>query len=99
MNDLVFNSQEDLYKRILPALKSKKKILACSGFKNVNENDVWDYMRFNKWNTSYGLELCEMVSDILNTDNDLIIKYCHNKYMSSLKELEDDFELPKLKSE
>lgn len=99
MNDLVFSSQEELYARILPALKSKRKILVNRGFKNIKEVDVWDYMRFNKWNTSSGLELCDMVSDILNTDNNLIVKYCHNKYMPASREVEDDFELPKLKAE
>lgn len=96
--ELAFHSQEELYLRIKPALKSKKKILVKSGFKYLNENDIWDYMRYNKWNTSYGLELCDMVDDILNTDNKLIVTYYHNKYMPKKDIVEESFEMPKLKS-
>lgn len=96
--DISFSSQEELYTRIKPALKSKKKLLEKSGFKHVSEFDIWDYMRHNKWNTSYGLELCDMVDDILNTDNNALIAYYHNKYMPKKDILEENFELPKLKS-
>lgn len=99
MNDIQFRSQEELYERVTPALMSKKKILRLNGFKHIKEVDVWDYMRFNKWNKSYGLELCDMVSDILNTDNNQIANYCHNKYMPKINIVEEEFELPKLKSE
>lgn len=99
MNDIQFSSQEELYARVTPALMSKKKMLRLNGFKYIKEIDVWDYMRFNKWNKSYGLELCDMVSDILNTDNNKIANYCHNKYMHKINVVEEEFELPKLKSE
>lgn len=98
VDDIKFNTQEELYTRIAPALMSKKKMLKLSGFTSVKEIDIWDYMRFNKWNKAYGLELCDMVSDILNTDNNLIVRYYHNKYMPKYDVVEDDFELPKLKS-
>lgn len=96
--EITFASQEELFARIKPALRSKKKLLAKNGFKYLNENDIWDYMRFNKWNKSFGLELCDMVNDILNTDNKLILTYYHNKYMPKKDIVEDVFELPKLKS-
>ncbi len=99
MEEIQFGSQEELYKRIFPALMSKKKMVKLSGFKYINENDIWDYLRFNKWNRSYGLELCDMISDILNTDNNLIVEYYHTKYMSKQNVVEDNFDLPKLKSE
>lgn len=98
VDDIKFNSQEELYIRIAPALKSKKKMLKLNGFTDVKETDIWDYLRFNKWNNDNGLELCDMVSDILNTDNNLIVSYYHNKYMPKYGIIEDDFELPKLKS-
>lgn len=97
MEEISFSSQEELYKRIFPALKSKKKMMARSGFKYLKETDIWDYMRYNVWNLSSGLELCDMVDDILNTDNNKILAHYHNKYMPKDEDTEE-IELPKLKS-
>ena len=96
MEDIVFSSQEELYNRITPALRSKKKLLHQEGFKSINEQDIWDFMRLNKWRNSNGLELCDMVDDILNTDNVLIMEFYHQKYMPKDFKIEE-FELPKLK--
>lgn len=101
MDEIVFNSQEELFERIRPALRSKRVLLKQSGFKNVKEQDIWDYLRLNKWTSSHGLELCEMVDDILHTENELIVQYCHSKYMSDKPILEGEtigIDLPKLKS-
>lgn len=96
--EIAFNSESELYNRLRPALRSKKKALIKNGFKYLNEKDIYDYMRSNKWADSVGLELCDMVDDILNTDNKLIIADYHNKYMSKKDIVEDIFDLPKLKS-
>ena len=106
MNDFGISSQEELYARIRPALRSKKRILNKNGYKTVSEQDIWDYLRMNKWADSTGLELCDMVDDILHVDNELVAQYSHNKYMNTLEEKEEkvnknsgiEFELPKLKS-
>lgn len=101
MDEVIFKSQEELYARIRPALRSKKVLLKQSGFKNVKETDIWDYLRLNKWSSSHGLELCELVDDILHTENELIIQYCHSKYMKEKQNIEENtiqIELPKLKS-
>ncbi|MGN1371535.1 MAG: post-transcriptional regulator [Candidatus Coprovivens sp.] len=103
MEEIIMNSQEELYDRIKPALRSKKRLLRQAGFKNISEKDIWDYLRFNKWSLSIGLELCDMVDDILHTDNNLIVSYYHNKYMNidakNDGQLGDgDIILPKLKS-
>lgn len=79
MKDINFESQEELYKRVLPALKSKRKLILLDGFKSVKKNDIWDYLRETKWADINGLELCDMVDDILNVDNTLIVEYCLNK--------------------
>ncbi len=66
--DFNFKSTEELYIRVLPALKTKKnemKILKL----NVNEIDIWHYFCENVWNKKNGLTLGEMVNDILNTDS------------------------------
>ena len=90
MEELVFSSEEELYNRILPALRSKKKMLSRDGFKSINVEDIWKYMRDVKWKSSFGLELCDMVDDILNTNNVDISSYC-------IKKRKNKIELPKLK--
>ncbi|HIS18069.1 MAG TPA: hypothetical protein IAC02_05625, partial [Candidatus Coprovivens excrementavium] len=54
MEDIVFKNQEELYRRVLPALRSKRKLLRKDGFKTIKEIDIWDYMRYVKWADSYG---------------------------------------------
>ena len=94
MDTISFESQEELYKRVLPALKSKKKLLTLEGFKSIKKSDIWDYLRYNKWSNQTGLELCDMVDDILNVDNSLIVEYCHNR---DSKNESVKIDLPKLK--
>ncbi len=96
MEEIVFNSQEELYKRILPALRSKMKRIHKDGYKSIKEIDIWDYMRLNRWNKSVGLELCDMVHDILNIPNIEIMKYYHKIHMPENYKIEE-IELPKLK--
>lgn len=102
MKELVFSSQKELYDRILPALRSKKRILSRAGRKNIKESEIWDYMRTQKWINSYGLELCDMVDDILNTENELIVEYLRTRNsvinISSFDALSNDIDLPKLKN-
>ena len=93
MEDIHFETLEELYQRLLPALRSKKKLLRAGGFKSIDEHDIWEYLVNNKWNDSYGLELCDIVDDVLNIDDTLIVDYFHSK---ETKE-EKGIELPKLK--
>ena len=61
MEQVIFSSKEELYNRVLPALKCKKKSLYRDGFKSIEEIDIWDYLRNKKWDNSIGLELCDMI--------------------------------------
>ena len=72
--DLDFKSVEELYVRILPALKTKKNEM--KGLKlDINEIDIWNYFCRNIWNQKNGLTMGEMVDDILNTDSiDIYVK-------------------------
>lgn len=94
MEDIVFSSQEELYKRVLPALRSKKRLLSKDGFKSIELDEIWDYMRNVKWVSSFGLELCDMVDDILHESNVDISEYC---LKVRKKKSVNDLELPKLK--
>ena len=81
MEDIVFNSQDELFNRLKPALRSKKKILFKKGAKKITEEDIWDFMINNVWMNASGLELCDMVDEILHAEDALIIEYYHNKYL------------------
>jgi len=91
--EVEFHSQEELYKRILPALRCKKKMIHKDGFKNIKEIDIWNYMRYSKWNKSYGLELCDMVDDILSANHIDIANFKHQEGTRQ----QEVIELPKLK--
>lgn len=69
------NSLKDLYNLLLPALKSKRREMNSLKYTYVKEIDIWNYIKENIWQNSTNLTLGDMVSDILNTDNDLIGGY------------------------
>ena len=70
-----FKTVEELYNRVLPALRSKVKELKRENITYVKEEDIWNYLIDNKWKYSHGLELSEVVEDILNTSNHSISVY------------------------
>jgi hypothetical protein len=83
MDNIEFKSKEELYKRILPALKSQRKRLTYDGFGYITEEQIWNYLKKNTWAHTRGLELCDMVKDIMNVDSLEINKYYFNEYMKN----------------
>lgn len=77
--DITFGSLEELYKRIKPALKTKKEEMRRAGYIYIKEEDIWNYLKEVKWINSKNLSLYQMVSDVLNVDNILIDKYLKEK--------------------
>lgn len=77
--DIMFDSLEELYKRIKPALLTKKEEMRRSGYNYIKEEDIWNYLKEVKWINSKNLLLHKMVSDVLNADNMLIDKYLKQK--------------------
>ena len=65
--DVEFKSIEELKKRLMPALRLRKKEL-----KKVNyffsEDELWDYFSKNFWRNATNLSLSQMVDDILNQE-------------------------------
>lgn len=79
MDEITFNSSEELYQRVKPALVTKKNEMKREGFSYVTEEDIWNYLKEQKWRHSNDLSLAEMVSDILNGDSLLIEDYFKTK--------------------
>lgn len=92
MESIKFNSAEELYKRLKPALDAKESELHNLGYKYIRSVDIWNVLKRNKWKDSSNLTLHEMVDDILNTDSafyDESVKLEFNK-LKREPELEED---------
>lgn len=76
--DYEFKSKEDLYRRILPALKLKVREIKRFGFKEVECNNIWDYLIETKWKNGFNLQLFDIVNDILYLKIKEIIPYLEN---------------------
>lgn len=70
-----FQTQKELYRRVRPALSSKVEEMRRLGYTFIKEEDVWNFLKELKWKQAEGLSLAQLVSDILNAENDLIQRY------------------------
>lgn len=66
--DFTFNTKEELYTRVKPALSAKLQEIRRLNYTNINEEDIWNYLSFEKWSKSHGLVLSDIVSDIIHVD-------------------------------
>lgn len=78
-NDIVFNSLQELFLRIKPALSARMSELNRNGFSYITEEDIWNYLKETKWRNSSNLSLHEMVSDVFSADEVLIDAYLKEK--------------------
>lgn len=62
-----FSSLEELKDRIMPALNKKASDFQTLGH-NITEEDIFLYLKQNKWMHSKNLSLNEIVNDILKLD-------------------------------
>lgn len=74
-----FNSITELYKRVLPALRSRKKELAINKLGFITEKDIWEVLRETKWNKETNLTLFDIVNDILTIPESVIVEYMRTK--------------------
>ncbi len=63
-----FSSSEELKQRVMPALRIKEQELKKQN-KDITTEDIWFYLRQNKWIKSKNLTLNEVVNDILKLEN------------------------------
>ena len=78
MEEIKFHSLNELYKRLLPALRSKKKQLLKNGIAYIHEEDIWNCCKDYCWSSRKNLELYNMVDDILNTPDYVFDNYIKN---------------------
>lgn len=77
--DISFNSLEELYRRLKPALSAKRSEMKRSGYIYATEEDIWNYLKEEKWKNSNNLSLYDMTSDIFDIDNSIIDDYLRTK--------------------
>ena len=63
----MFSSLDELKERIMPALFKRSDDFKTLGF-NITEEDIFIYLKNNKWMHSKDLSLNEIVNDILKLD-------------------------------
>ena len=70
-----FNSLLDLYKKLYPALTTKKNEIKKTGREYIREEDIWNSLKESKWKSSSNLTLSEMVNDILECNVEVLDLY------------------------
>ena len=73
--DIQFNDVKELYKRLTPALNTKVEELKRIDLDYIKAEDIWNYLKENKWSSAKNLLLYQMVDDILNLENYIIDDY------------------------
>ena len=78
--ELEFSTLQELYDRIKPALVTKQSEMKRNGFDYIRIEDIWNFFKEVKWKKANNLSLSEMVSDILNTSDEIIDRYLKQKF-------------------
>ena len=84
MESMRFNSIEELYNKLLPALETRVSELKLNGVSYIKVDDIWEYLKRNKWSKSIDLTLSKCVDDILNTDEAEFKKFVRSKMTNIL---------------
>lgn len=77
--ELEFNSLQELYDRLKPALRTKQSEMKRNGYDYIRIEDIWNFFQELKWKSAKDLNLYNMVSDILNTSDEIIDRYLKQK--------------------
>lgn len=86
MDEITFASEQELYKRVKPALRAKKKELERLGFPYIKEEEIWQFLKGTKWKKEKGLMLADVVSDILHLENQKIDRYVKQQWEERTKQ-------------
>jgi len=84
-----FDNLQDLYKRMLPALRTKRHELSRKGFEYIREEDIFECLSLSKWKMAQGLTVSDMVSDILSVDMDELNVYFKEKWKKKRAKMEN----------
>ena len=88
--EIKFKSLQELYDRILPALKSKTRELNKKGLNYIHEEDIWNFLKNYTWTKSSDLDLASMVNDIFNLNDREIDEYVRNEIKNYRRAVDSD---------
>lgn len=72
-------SIEKLYKTLIPAFKVKLRILKNFNYNYIKMEDIWNFLKDNKWINANNLSIAEMVNDIIHCENMTLDHYLKEK--------------------
>ena len=70
-----FNSLEELYNRVSPALRTRVNDFKLERINDIKTIDIWNYLKDSKWMLSHDLNLSDIVNDILTCSSADVIRY------------------------
>ena len=76
--NLEYQSLEELYKDLKGAFNVKLRLIK-KDYSHIKKEDIWDYLRINKWSKDKGLTISEMVNDIIEVDIKKVDMYQREK--------------------
>ena len=82
--DIEFSDVKELYERLTPALNAKISELKRYDLDYIKKEDIWNYLKENKWTKAKNLLLYQMVDDIMNLENYLIDDYVKKQIRSKV---------------
>ena len=74
-----YRSQKELYEGLIPAINVKMKMLKRGNYSFIDKEDIWNYLKENKWKVSVDLTLADMVHDIIHVDHSELARFVENK--------------------
>lgn len=74
-----FNTLSELYRHVMPALRSKAKELKLGNLSFIKEKDIWDCLKNTKWYSENDLTLYDIVSDILYLEEKTLVNYINTR--------------------
>lgn len=87
MEEIEFNSKEELYKRLKPALYSKKMELIRENIDFIKEEDIWNYLVKYVWKNKRNLTINDLTCDILYVNSKEVVDYVLNKLKEEKREV------------
>ena len=84
-----FNSKEELYLRVRPALSAKSVELERLGYGNIKNVEIWNYLIEEKWKKGKDLMLSDIVNDILTADCEKISNYIKLSILKRTQNFDD----------
>lgn len=83
--EISFSTKEELYNRVKPALKAKKRELVRFGYRYLAEKDIWNYLIKTKWSHASYLSLSDVVNDIMQAEGRDVFLFLKEQRQKDMK--------------